>query len=43
MGEKGVLFDNAIAQQMLLDDLLNHVWRGAVIPHAVRINQQNRV
>lgn len=42
MCEKGIVLNDLIADQMLLNNALEHFWGGAVVPHSVRVNDDNR-
>ncbi len=42
MDEKSVFLQNLIVNEMGLNNLLNDLWRGTVIPDSIRVDQENR-
>jgi len=38
MDKEGIVFNDLIAQEMLLNNLLYHIWSAAMIPNSIRIN-----
>ena len=41
MDDKGIVLHHLVLENMLLDDALDHLWGGAVIPHAIGINDHD--
>jgi len=41
MHDKGIVFHNLVLENMFLEDALDYLWGGAVIPHAIGVNNHD--
>lgn len=42
MNQKGVLLNDLVANEMLLDNALDDWWRGGAIPDSIRVDNYDR-